>query len=167
MRIRSFVFLVPAAALSLLQPNDFAQSDPANNDPVRVSITINADGSRTAYQFDQPHHKATATTTTPDGQVLGRIDYQIDDAGHFTSGLVFGPEEKFLFKSTYKYNPAGRLQEELHLAKDDAIINKIIYNYDAANRPNGYVIFDAAGKVVGRSAPNPTPPSSGKRKSRR
>jgi len=73
------------------------------NDSVRVNVTVNADGSRTAYEFDQPNHKATATTTEPDGKPRSKIRYKLDDAGRFASGVVYGPDGKFRFKSRYKY----------------------------------------------------------------
>src|ERR1700704_5115994 len=72
------------------------------NDSVRVNVTVNADGSRTAYEFDQPNHKATATTTEPDGKLRSKIRYKLDDAGRFASGVVYGPDGKFRFKSRYK-----------------------------------------------------------------
>jgi hypothetical protein len=100
-------------------------SAPGPNDPVRVTVSLNADGSRTTYQFDNARHEAIATTTDSDGKSRGKIVYQIGEAGRFVSGVVFGPDEKFLFNSVYKYDAAGRLEEETHLGKDDALISKI------------------------------------------
>src|SRR5437868_15139849 len=47
------------------------------NDAVRVTVTLNADGSRTIYQFDNAKHEGIATTTDPNGQPRGKIVYQI------------------------------------------------------------------------------------------
>ncbi|MEY2539801.1 MAG: hypothetical protein QOG67_3541 [Verrucomicrobiota bacterium] len=163
MRAACCFFIIIETFLGADAPNDFAQIAPADNDAVRVNVTLNADGSRTAYQFDQTHHKATATTTAADGKALGRIIYQMDDAGRFASGLIFGPDKKLLYKSTYKYGTSGRLEEETHLGKDDAVINKIIYSYDTAGRQIGYEVVDASGKLIGRTSP-PKPTTSPKAK---
>jgi len=141
-----FALTLPALSFAQVAPNDSEQ-------PVRVNVTVNPDGTHTAYQFDQAHRQATATTTTPDGKVTGKIKYEIDDAGRFSSGLVYGADDKFLFKSAYKYTGDGRLDQETHLGKDDAVINKIVYSYDANGKQSGYVVYDAAGKVVGRTTP--------------
>jgi hypothetical protein len=155
-------FVMPDLTVAQEAPNDSDQ-------PVRVNVTVNPDGTRTSYQFDQTHHQATATTTTAEGKVTGKIKYQIDDAGRFSSGLVYGPGDKFLFKSTYKYTPEGRLDQETHLTKDDAVLNKIVYNYDTNGRQTGYVVFDASGNVIGRTTPGAAgagSPSKPRKKSR-
>src|SRR5437764_4247604 len=87
-----------------------AQTSPNEPDqPVRVNVTVNPDGTRTTYQFDQAHHQATATTTTAEGKVTGKIKYDVDEAGRFSSGIVTAPDGRFLYKSVYKYTPEGRL----------------------------------------------------------
>ena len=132
----------------------FPQAAPnESNQPVRVNVTVNPDGTRTTYQFDQAKHQATATTTTPDGKLTGKIRYEIDEAGRFSSGLVYGPDDKFLFKSVYKYTPEGRLDQETHLKQDDTFINKIVYSYDPNGRQSGYVVLDAAGKIIAQTSP--------------
>jgi hypothetical protein len=143
----------------LLLRGGFAQTpEPSQPDAIRVTVSLNSDGSRTTYEFDNLHHKATATTTAPDGKLLGRIRYEIDDAGRFSSGIIFGPEDKFRFKSLYKYDVAGRLEEETHLRKDDSLINKFVYSYNQAGRQTGYSVYDASGKLVASSTtPTPTP----------
>ena len=142
-----FVTAVPRIAiLAQVAPNDSDQ-------PVRVNVTVNPDGTRTTYQFDQAHRQATATTTTAEGKVTGKIQYEIDEAGRFSNGLVYGADNKFLFKSIYKYSGNGRLEEETHLNKDGSVINRIVYSYDANGRQSGYVVYDASGKVVGQTTP--------------
>ncbi len=136
-----------------------AQTGPINsNDTVRVTVTVNADGSRTTYQYDNAKHEAIATTADPDGKARGKVVYRIDDAGRFGSGAVFGPDGKFLFKTLYKYDAAGRLEQETRLAKDDSVTHKIIYQYDPAGKQVGYSIFDGAGKLIS-SSPPPGPAS--------
>ena len=152
MDVRSF-FVTSLAVLSstVLSPAQVAPND--TEQPVRVNVTVNPDGTRTTYQFDQAHRQATATTTTAEGKVTGKTQYEIDEAGRFSSGLVYGADNKFMFKSVYKYTGNGRLDEETHLNKDDSLINRIVYSYDANGRQSGYVVYDAAGKVVGRTTP--------------
>jgi hypothetical protein len=136
---------------------------PSETEAVRVSVTVNPDGSRTAYEFDQPHRKATATTTEPDGKVRSKIRYRLDEAGRFASGSVFGPDEKLRFKSTYKYDSAGRMEEETQLGPDDKVRNKIVYAYDAAGKQTGYSTFDEKGKLISHvNAPSPSPPPTKK-----
>ena len=146
------------AVVVFVCPFGFAQTpEPTQTDAVRVTVTYNRDGSRTVYEFDNEHHKATATTTEPDGKLRGKIRYELDGAGHFSSGLVYGPDEKLRFKSTYKYDGAGRLEQETQLGKDDAVQNKIVYKYNPVGQPIGYSVFDATGKLIGGTA-TPTPP---------
>ena len=95
----SIVVTVIAAASGLLAQT----SQPNESDAVRVTVTVNPDGSHTAYQFDPAHHQATATMTGSDGKLLGKTRYQIDQAGRFSSGIIFGPNGKFRFKAIYKY----------------------------------------------------------------
>jgi hypothetical protein len=142
-------------------PTIIAQSPaPGSNDAIRVTISLNADGSRTVYQFDNAKQEAIATTTDSDGKSRGKIVYQIGDAGRFASCVIYGPDEKFLFKSIYKYDAAGRMEQETHLAKDDSIVNKIVYKYDPKGKQTGYSVFDASGKLIsGTASPAPRVPS--------
>ena len=120
---------------------------------------MNADGTRTTYQYDSPNHRATATTTTPEGKVVGKILYVLDEAGRFASGEVYGPNDRFRFKTLYKYDEAGKLVQETQMGEDDVVHNKIVYAYDK-NGQTGYSVYDAAGKVIRRTpgaVPTPTP----------
>jgi opacity protein-like surface antigen len=155
MAIRPFLIVALSATAALAQttPNDSEQ-------PVRVNVTVNPDGTRTTYQFDQAHRQATATTTTPEGKVTGKIKYDIDEAGRFSSGLVYGPNDKFLFKTSYKYTPQGRLDQETRLTNDGNVINKLVYSYDGNGRQTGYVVLDASGNVIGQTSPVSANPSA-------
>jgi YD repeat-containing protein len=129
-------------------------------DSVRVTVSMNADGSKTVYEFDSVHHKAKATTTGKDGKLAGRILYVLDDAGRFASGEVYGPDDQFRFRTLYKYDDAGRLSREIQLGQDDVVRNKIVYTYDKNGRQTGYTVYDAADKVVritGGTSPTPSP----------
>ena len=136
----------------------FAQTPAAGtDDAIRVRVTLNVDGSRTVYQFDNAKHEATATTSEPDGKPRGKIVYQVSDAGRFVSGVAFGPDEKFLFKSVYKYDAGGRLEQETHLTSENSVINRIAYRYDPKGKQIGYSVFDASGKLIsGTASPSPT-----------
>jgi YD repeat-containing protein len=154
---RSFVaipFFVAAAATSLP-----AQPPSASPDVVRVTVSVNADGSRTTYEFDVPNHRATATTTSKQGTTIGKIRYVLDDAGRFASGEVYGANEQFRFKTLYKYDAAGKLTQETQLGADDVVRNKIVYAYDKAGRQTGYSVYDAAGKLI-RQTPGVAPSRS-------
>lgn len=130
----------------------------------RVTVSMNADGSRTVYQFDDAQHKAIATTTGQDGKLRQTIRYELDDVGRFSGGRVFGPDGRLRFKSRYAYDSGGRLQEETQSAENDTVLHKIVYSYDQNGKQTGYSIFDASGKLLGRtgplvSAPSPSPKS--------
>lgn len=137
----------------------FAQLiDDESKDAVRVTVTINPDGSRTSYEFNGANHKATATTTEADGKLRGKIQYEIDEAGRFSTGVFFDADGKFRFKSLYKYDKTGRPEQETHLNEAGNVINKLVYHYDSAGKSTGYSVYDAAGKLVGApSTPTPTP----------
>jgi hypothetical protein len=131
-------------------------------------MSMNSDGSRTVYKFDDARRKAVATTTGDDGKIRQRIDYDLDEAGRFSSGNVFGPDGRLRFKSRYVYDSAARLQEETQSAEDGTVLHKIVYSYDQTGKQTGYSIFDGAGKLLGRTTapimnPAPSPKSRGKR----
>lgn len=151
----------PVAIVAFFLRCVFAQTpEPSQPEAVRVTVSLNPDGSRTTYEFDNIHHKAVATSTASDGKLLGRIRYETDEAGRFSSGIIFGPDDKFRFKSLYKYDVAGRLEQETHFRKDDSIINKIVYRYDSGGKQTGYSVYNASGKLVASSiTPTPTPKS--------
>ena len=138
----------------------------STDDTIRVTVAIGADGSRTTYQSDRANHKATATTTDPDGHLREKINYELDDAGHYVSGQSSGPDGQFRFKALYKYDGAGRIAEERQLAQNNSLQRKIVYSYDPAGKPTGMSIFDAAGKLISRTgavAASPTPTPSNKK----
>lgn len=129
-------------------------------DAVRVTVSLNADGSRTVYEFDSLHRKATATTTGKDGKLVGKIRYDLDEAGRFSRGEVFGPDDRLRFKTVYKYDASGKITQETQLGADDAVRSKIVYAYDKIGKQIGYTVYDASGKVIRKTpgtAPRPTP----------
>jgi len=88
------------------------------------------DGSRTVYKFDGAQHKAVATTTDQDGKLREKIHY----------------------------DGSGRLEQETQSAENGTLLHKIVYSYDPAGKQTGYSIFDANGKLVGRTITgSPTP----------
>ena len=154
--------VLAALIASLLAVGDAAHGQTADPsaEPVRVTVSINADGSRTVYQFDFPHHKAIATTTGKDGELVGKIRYVLDDAGRFSSGEVYGPDDQLRFKTLYKYDAAGKIIQETQLGKDEAVRSKIVYAYDKIGKQTGYTVYDAAGKMIRRTpgaSPRATP----------
>jgi len=88
MPVRQFL-AISLCALAIINVLRAQLQDRATTDPVRVTLSVNPDGSRTAYEFDPSNHKAIATTTTADGRPQGKIRYELDDAGRFASGEVF------------------------------------------------------------------------------
>lgn len=116
-----------------------------------MTVSVNADGSRTTYQFDAANHKATGTTVAKNGKLAGKILYKLDDLGRFSSGDVLGPKGEFRFKTLYKYNSAGLPTEEIQLGKDGTVQHKIIYAYDTAGKQTGYSAYDAAGNLISRT----------------
>jgi hypothetical protein len=151
-----------AFASTLLFSTVLAQTDPVSPTPdaIRVTVSMNADGSRTVYEFDSLHHRANATTTQRDGKLVGKIRYVLDEAGRFASGEVYGPDDQLRFKTLYKYDQAGKLAQETQLGPNDALRNKIVYSYDKLGRQIGYTVYDPAGKVIRRTPglTTPTPP---------
>src|SRR2546423_9296515 len=94
--------------LAAITKLDAQLSTPAP-DTIRVTVSLNADGTRTTYEFDAPHHRATATTTTRDGKIVGRIRYVLDDASRFASGEVYGSDDQLRFTTLYKYDAPGKI----------------------------------------------------------
>jgi YD repeat-containing protein len=147
--IRAFLLGALVGSLGRIQ----AQLATATPEMIRVTVSMNADGSRTTYEFDASHRRATATTTTKEGKMVGRIRYVLDDASRFASGEVFGPDEQLRFKTLYKYDSAGKLLQETQLGPDDSVRNRIVYGYDKSGRQTGYTVYDASGKVIRQTPP--------------
>lgn len=131
----------------------FAQSA---DDAVRVTMTMNPDGSTTVSRVNGEKHESVATTTTASGKPGGKIIYQLDAEGRYESGRVFAAGGAFRFKTLYRYDTAGRLAEETQLAKNDAVLHKIVYAFDAEGHPTGYAIYDGSGALLGRTTPKST-----------
>ena len=150
---------IGCALLLCAAKSAFGQSpDTTENNAVRVTVSMKADGSRTVYKFDDAQHKAVATTTDQEGKLREKIHYDIDEAGRFSSGTVFGSDGRVRFKSQYKYDGNGRLEEETQSAENGTLLHKIVYSYDPAGKQTGYSVFDANGKLVGSTiAASPTP----------
>lgn len=130
-----------------------AQTAPgAPNGDIRVSVVLNADGSRTTYETDSANHRSTATTNGTDGKLRERIRYQLDDAGRFASGKVFGPKEQFRFRTSYQYDANGHLSEERRAAKDGSSLGRLVFQYDAAGHQSGYEVYDGNGKLLGQTS---------------
>ena len=125
----------------------------STDDAVRVTVTLNPDGSNTVYQTDAAKHQAIATTTSADGKARSKIIYKLDANGRYESGQVFAANGTLRFKTLYQYDPAGRLTQETQLAKDGSVRNKIVYSYDAEGHQAGYAIYDGDGKLLGRTTP--------------
>jgi hypothetical protein len=129
-----------------------------NNGEVRVSVVLNADGSRTVYESNAANHKTIATTTGKDGKLREKIRWDLDESGRFLRGEVFGPKEQFRFILQNKYDASNRLIEETHFAKDQSVIGKIVFRYNAAGHQIGYSTYDGAGKLLGQTiAPTASP----------
>ena len=141
-----------------------AQLETATPD-VRVTVSMNADGTKTTYEFDAPNRRAVATTTGKDGKIVGRIRYTLDDANRFASGDVYGPDNQLRFKTLYKYDAGGKLTQETQLGTDDSVRNKIVYSYDKNGKQTGYSVYDSTGKLI-RQTPgvSPRPTASPKKK---
>jgi YD repeat-containing protein len=156
--------LVRSVALALLgwPIAAAAQLATATPDAVRITVSMNADGTRTVYEFDAVNHRATATTTGKDGKPVGKIRYVLDEAGRFASGEVYGADDQFRFRTSYKYDAAGKLTEETQFGSGEAVRSKIVYAYDSNGKQVGYSVYDAAGKLIRQTPgltrrPSPTP----------
>ena len=128
-----------------------AQQGGTASDSIRVTMSLNDDGSQTVYETDTANRKATATTTSRAGKLQGKIRYTLDEAGRYETGEVYGPDDKLRFKTLYKYEATGRLKEETQLTKEGAVRHKIVYAFDVAGKPAGYSVFDASGKLLGQT----------------
>ncbi|MDQ6626473.1 MAG: hypothetical protein M3Y69_10125 [Verrucomicrobiota bacterium] len=130
-------------------------------DAKRVTVSQNNDGSRTTYEIDGPNRKEVATTIGDDGKIKSKILYDLDENGRFAKGQVYGPGDQLRFKTTYKYDASGRLAEETQLTKEGVMKNRLVYSYDAlTGRQTGYVVYDAAGKVIGQTKTSGTAPTA-------
>src|SRR5438128_11271415 len=144
---------VPCALLVCGSAIGFGQSpEQAQSDAVRVTVSMHPDGSRTVYNFDNAQHKAVATTTDPDGKLRQTIRYELDDMGRFSTAEISGSDGRLRLKSRYKYDDAGRILEEAQSAADGTLQHKIVYSYDSSGKQTGYSIFDASGKLLGRTS---------------
>ena len=114
-------------------------------------MSLNDDGSKTIYETDTANRKATATTTSKAGKLMGKIRYTLDEAGRYDTCEVYGPDDKLRFKTLYKYEGTGQMREETQMTADGAVRHRIVYAYDAAGKPAGYSGFDGSGKLLGQT----------------
>ena len=156
---RAIFALGLALALCATSARSLAQQDSGE---VRVSVVLNADGSRTVYENDAANHKTVATTTGKDGKMREKIRYQLDENGRFARAEVLGPKEQFRFFAQYKYDTSNHVIEETHFAKDQSVIGKIVFRYDAAGHQIGYSTYDGAGKLLGQTVAPTTSPAKKK-----
>jgi hypothetical protein len=141
---------LPIFAVALIFPACLlAQALPSE---MRVSVVLNADGSRTVYETDAANRKCVATTTGTNGKVREKINYDLDENGRFTHGQILGPKGEFRFNALYKYDTSNHLVEETHLAKDETLLGKIVFRYDGAGHQVGYSTYDGTGKLLGQTA---------------
>src|SRR3989441_7131932 len=159
------LLVVCAGQIGLSQSPEQTRSD-----AVRVTMSMHPDGSRTVYNFDNAQHKAVATTTDPDGKLRETIRYELDDMGRFSTAEISGSDGRLRLKSRYKYDDAGRILEEAQSAADGTLQHKIVYSYDSSGKQTGYSIFDASGKLLGRTStatsrasPSPKPHEKARR----
>ena len=170
--MRTFRFLASVIALGASASAELkAQQPTPGGGSIRVTLSLNDDGSKTVYETDTANKKATATTTSAAGKVTAKIRYTLDEAGRYETGEVFGPDDKMRFKTTYKYDSAGQLKEETQLTPQDAVRHRIVYAFDAAGKPAGYSVFDASGNLLGQTtqkmpAPAPVAQPAGKQRKR-
>lgn len=147
----SKLFALPfCGVFLLLAGTGAAQTD---DDAVRVTMTLNPDGSKTVYRTDASKHQSTAITTTASGKAGGKIIYTLDAEGRYESGRVFAANGAFRFKTLYRYDSAGRLAEESQLDQSDAVMHRIVYSFDTDGHATGYAIFDASGNLIGQTTP--------------
>ncbi|PYL06589.1 MAG: hypothetical protein DME33_13190 [Verrucomicrobia bacterium] len=160
MKFSRLSLAIPCALLICDAAIGFGQSpEQAPSDAVRVTVSMHPDGSRTVYNFDNAQHKAVATTTDPDGKLRQTIRYELDDAGRFFSAEISGSDGRIRLRTRYKYDDAGRILEETQSGADGALQHKIVYSYDSSGKQTGYSVFDASGKLVGRTSAAATRPS--------
>jgi hypothetical protein len=143
--------LHPGAVLAFCAAGLLAGAQ-SSDDAVRVTVTMNPDGSKTVYQTGGMNQQAIATITGADGKAQKKIVYKLDANGRYESGQVFAPNGSLRFKTRYRYDGAGRLAEETQLGKDDSVRNRIVYNYDAAGHAAGYAVYDGEGRLIGRTS---------------
>ncbi|MDQ6911823.1 MAG: hypothetical protein M3128_02995 [Verrucomicrobiota bacterium] len=122
------------------------------NDTVRVTVAQNQDGSRTTYQYDNPNHKAVATTKSEDGKLMSKILYNLDDMGRFAAGEIYDGKGQLRFKTQYKYDANGRLGQETQFNTDGKVRSNIVYSYNEAGKQSGYTVFDADGNQTGHNS---------------
>lgn len=157
---RLLLHLVFAGTISIFATTKtVAQTSGAANDAVRVTVSLNDDGTRTIYEFDGPQHKALATTKDAAGKVRSIIRYQLDDAGRFAASDICGPDGLLRFKADYRYDSAGRLAEERQLTANGRLLHRIVYHFDKSGRQTGYTAYDAADHSLGEIKTTLPPPS--------
>jgi hypothetical protein len=135
----------------------------SGDDAVRVTVTMNPDGSKTVYETNGANHRSVSTTTAANGKRREKIVYRLDAEGRYESGEVLTGSGSFRFKTLYHYDSSGRLAEETQLDKDGAVRHKIVYSFDGEGHPSGYAIYDGSGVLLGRTTPKISATPAGRR----
>ena len=146
--------LSPLCALALFASMAGAQP---GDDTLRVTVAVNPDGSKTIYQTNEAKRETTATSVGVNGKVRGKTVYKLDGGGRYERGEIFAADGKLWMKTKYEHDGAGRLLSETQFSRNGEVRNKLIYSYDAAGHQTGYAVYDAAGRLLGRTTPKTTP----------
>jgi hypothetical protein len=132
--------------------------------PQTSGVSVNQDGSRTAFDIDRLHRKATALVTDRDGKLREKVEYELDAAGRITAKTVFDAIGNFREKTSFRYDKTGRVIEQTQAGKDDTLLSRIAYEYDPqTGKQSGHSIYDGNGRLVNQSpaagkTPRPPPP---------
>lgn len=120
----------------------------AQDDTIRVTTTLRADGSRVDKKVDPAAREVTETVYDTKDQVTQTLKYKINDNGDATEGVAYDASGKPLMKVSYKRDGNNRVTEQLESTPEDKLIRRMVYHYDTLGKLSGVDTYDAEGNLL-------------------
>lgn len=131
--------------------------------PLKVTTTLNADGTRTDIQKDIDARTSEAKTYDASKKLIQRAVFTLDDQGREVEGTIFDGKDRIVGRTNFTYNAMGRVDEQTEKAPNGAVLRRVVFHYDPNGRVIGADTYDGQGNLI---RPASTPASGSHKKSR-
>lgn len=120
----------------------------AQDDTIRVTTTLRADGSRVDKKVDPAAKEVIETVYDTKEKVTQTLKYRINDNGDPVEGVAYDAAGKPLMKVSYKHDGSNRVSEQIESTPEDKVIRRLVYKYDNMGKLAGVDTYDADGVLL-------------------
>ncbi len=156
--------LLPLALLALTAQPARAQEAPTNT--IKVTTSINKDGTKTVVQTDPMEGKAETSIYSAQDKLVQKTILKLGDSGTPEGGWVYtvrgvtakgAPKLVLVYMMVYKRDNLNRLSEVLNYSPTNQLLSRQVYRYDGGSKLIRVDNFDATGKPIGATASQAIP----------